>query len=316
MELVAVKNKKLAVCIGGPTGVGKTKLSIHLAQKYNIPILSADSRQIYKELNIGSGKPTASEMQGIPHYFISRYSVKAPISTGEFERQAISWLTEYFGEHDLIIICGGTGLYHKAICHGLDEFPEIEPGLRAKLQDELEKESLQRLLSELKAKDPEYYAEVDRGNPRRITRALEVIRSSGQKFSAFRKQSPKKRSFECIQLYLSDDRKELYQRINARVDKMLLEGLEKEARELFPLRHLPSLNTVGYKEFFAYFDGEIDYREAVRLIKRNSRRYAKRQLTWYRNHGWKEFAYDDWDEIENHLETAFKRKGIKSVPSD
>jgi len=308
--LVSVENKKLAVCIGGPTGVGKTKLSVFLAQKYNIPILSADSRQIYKELNIGSGKPSISEMQGVPHYFISSSSVYKPISTGKFETQAIAWLDSYFKDNQLIIICGGTGLYHRAICRGLDKFPKVIPGVREQLQKELEKKGLQFLLAELQEQDPEYYAEVDRQNPRRITRALEVIRSSHQKFSAFRKQKPKKRSFECLQIFLSDERKALYDRINSRVDQMLEDGLEEEARVLSAYRDLPSLRTVGYQEFFDYFDGTIDYEEAVRLIKRNSRRYAKRQLTWYRNQGWLEFDFNDWKFIEEWMEDQLKKRGM------
>ena len=313
---MSVDNNKLAVCIGGPTGVGKTKLSVYLAQKYNIPILSADSRQIYKELNVGSGKPTPEEMRGVPHYFLSTRSIHEPISTGEYEKNVVNWLEKYFDQNQLIIICGGTGLYHRAICRGLDDFPPVQAGVREKLQEELKKNGLEALLKELRQRDPEYYAAVDRQNPRRITRALEVIRSSNQKFSAFRKKEPKNRPFECLQLFLSEDREVLYNKINARVDQMLEDGLEEEAKALVDFRALPSLRTVGYQELFDYFIGSTDYAEALRLIKRNSRRYAKRQLTWYRNQGWLEFDSKDWNAIEGWIESQFKKRAIKTGQTD
>lgn len=296
------ENKKFIVNIGGPTGVGKTNLSINLAQKYNIPILSTDSRQVFKEMTIGTAKPSQDELNQVKHYFIDSHSIQDPMNAGIYESLAIDLLNNLFRSYTMVIACGGTGFYHEVICEGLDEFPDIPKSIKRELLEEYESKGLKPLLLELKAEDPESHANIDLENPRRVLRALEVIRSSNKAFSSFKNAPKKARSFECIKLYLTEDRQILYDRINERVDQMLADGLEAEARSLYQFKSLKALHTVGYQEFFKYFDGEISKDEAIRLIKRNSRRYAKRQLTWYRNHGWKAFHRKNFDEIVQYIE--------------
>ena len=275
--------KKQLIVIGGPTAVGKTGLAVRLARHYDCPILSADSRQFYREMNKGTAKPSAAELAAAEHYFIDNLSIEDAYSVGDYEREAIRILSEIFVEKDRAILVGGTGLYLRAVCEGLDEFPKIPEAINANLEKELKANGLPKLVHELEEKDPEYHSTADLSNPHRVMRALAVIRATGKTFSSFRTRKITPRPFDCVHIGLTDDREKLYDRINKRVDKMVENGLIEEARALYPQRHLKSLQTVGYQEYFKYFAGEISEAEATELVKRNSRRYAKRQMTWFRN---------------------------------
>jgi tRNA dimethylallyltransferase len=292
----AGKQKKYLVVVEGPTAVGKTDFSIRLAKALDTVILSADSRQLYKELTIGTAKPSAEELRQVPHYFIDMLPPTVPYDAGQYERDALSLLNSLYTKHTAVVLTGGSGLYVRALCQGFDAMPEVEEGIRNKLNQLYQEQGLAPLLAELQQADPDYFARVDRQNPQRVIRALEVCRASGKPYSSFRKQVQTKRPFETIKLALDRPRPELYARIDARMDAMLAEGLEEEARRLYPFRSLNALQTVGYQELFAYFEGAYDYEEAVRLLKRNTRRYAKRQLTWLRadeNVNW--FHPDDFE---------------------
>ncbi len=276
------------IVLSGPTASGKTRLAIQLAQHYRTVVVSADSRQFYREMSVGTAKPTAEEQAAAPHYFIGSHSVEAPYSVGQYETEALDLLSRLAEAYEVAILTGGSGLYLKAVCEGLDTFPEVPDAVRQAVEADWEQQGLPYLQAELRRSDPDYYAEVDLSNPHRLIRALSVIRSSRQPFSSFRQRASARRPFTPIYLQLQWPRAELYDRINRRAGLMLEQGLLEEARALFPQRHLSALQTVGYQELFAYFEGRIDLEEAIRLIKRNSRRYAKRQLTWFRRDGyWK-----------------------------
>lgn len=277
-------SKPLLISIVGPTAVGKTELSIRLAQWLKTEIISADSRQFYQEMSIGTAKPSATELSMAPHHFINSHSIKMLYSAGEFGRDAINKIGELHQKHSAVLAVGGSGLYLKAIWEGFDEMPEIQPGIRAQLNHDLEQGKLAELLEELKQSDPEYFNEVDQHNGQRIVRALEVIRSTGQPFSYFRKRVVNELPYDNLKIGLNLDRDVLFDRINRRMDQMLDEGLMEEARALYEFRNHNALKTVGYSEIYGFLDGEYDEEEAVRLLKRNSRRYAKRQLTWFRKY--------------------------------
>lgn len=274
------------ILIGGPTASGKTDLAIALAQHLNTVILSADSRQFYRELRIGNARPDAEELAAAPHYFIADRSVEAPLSAGAYAREALALLEDIYRRHDTAIVVGGSGLYLKALTEGLDEFPEVPAAVRAQLEALYQQKGLAALQRELAAADPTYYAEVDRANPARLLRALAVCRASGQPYSYFRTALPADRPFQPHYLTIDWPRDLLYERIDLRVERMLQQGLVEEARSLYPLRHLSPLQTVGYQELFAHFEGHYDLPTAIGLIQRNSRRYAKRQLTWLRRDGY------------------------------
>jgi tRNA dimethylallyltransferase len=274
--------KKLLVVIAGPTASGKTTTSIKLAKKYGSVILSADSRQFYRELNIGTAKPTPEEMQGIPHYFINSLSINDAYSVGDFELQAITLLDELFTRHDVVFVCGGTGLFIRALCNGLDEVPPADESTRKLLITTLHEKGIETLQKQLKELDPETYASIDQHNPQRLVRALEVCLATGKPFSSFKTGGRKKRNFVPLLLVLNPEREQLYAQINERVDQMIAAGLEEEARSVYPHKEANALQTVGYKEFFDYFDARISYAEAVEKIKQNTRNLAKRQLTWFR----------------------------------
>ncbi len=274
--------KKYLICIVGPTAVGKTSLSIQLAEFLGAEIISSDSRQFYEELNLGTAKPNDDELKMVSHHLINSLSIHDEYDVGKFEKEAIQIIENLHELNDFVVMVGGSGLFVDAVCNGLDTFPEVKAGMRDQLNLELEQNGLDALTDELKAKDPEYFEIVDSKNPQRVIRALEVIRSTGQKFSHFRKREKRERSFEVIKIGLEMDREVLYQRIDLRMDLMIEQGLFEEAKALLPFKHLNALQTVGYQEIFPYLEGEYDYEEAVRLLKRNSRRYAKRQLTWFR----------------------------------
>ncbi|RCR69891.1 tRNA (adenosine(37)-N6)-dimethylallyltransferase MiaA [Larkinella punicea] len=293
---------KLLIVIAGPTAVGKTSLCVRLAKVLQTDVVSADSRQLYQELNIGTAKPTAGEMQGVRHHFIDSHSIMSPVSAGQYEREALAVLDELFQKKDVVILSGGTGLYINAVCFGLDDVPQADPALRAELMNRFETEGLEPLQQQLRLLDPTYAETADLQNSQRVIRALEVSLSSGQPYSSFRKQevagpsSP--RPFQMVFIALDRPRAELYDRIDRRMDAMLASGLIEEVRSLLPYRHLTALQTVGYKEVFGYLDGAYDMAEMERLLKRNSRRYAKRQLTWFRNQGnYQWFGAEEEEEI-------------------
>jgi len=297
------------IVLSGPTASGKTSLAIRLAQHFQTAIVSADSRQFFREMNIGTAKPTAEELAQAPHYFIDSHSITEDYSVGQYEREALELLQTLFQTHDTVILTGGSGLYINALCQGMDQFPEVPEAIRQSVEDDLEKRGIDYLQEELRTADPQYYAEVDLNNPHRLIRALSVCRSSGRPYSSFRKSGAAARFFRPIYLQLHWPRAELYSRINHRVDLMLEAGLEEEARSLYPQKHMTALQTVGYQEFFDYFDGNISRGKAIELIKRNSRRYAKRQLTWFRRDGhWKRFRPGEWEEILQYLELSRKEQ--------
>lgn len=274
--------EKELILIFGPTAVGKTDYSIEMAKEYGSPVISCDSRQIFKEMKIGTAPPSEEQLRQVKHYFIFSHSVTDYYTAGKYELEALALLEELFKTHDHLVMCGGSGLYIDALCNGLDDFPEADQTLRAELMLRLQEEGIESLRMELKMLDPESYESIDLANHQRIVRALEVTLMTGRKFSSFKTQVRKQRPFRIRKIYLDREREELYDRINRRVDIMMADGLLAEAESLLCYRHMPALNTVGYKELFAYFDGNISLEEAVELIKRNSRRYAKRQQTWWR----------------------------------
>ncbi|MEZ0539192.1 tRNA (adenosine(37)-N6)-dimethylallyltransferase MiaA [Fibrella arboris] len=274
---------KTVIVIAGPTAVGKTNLCVRLAKTLNTVVVSADSRQLYKELTIGTAKPSAAELDTIPHYFIDSHSITAPISAGQYEREALSLFTDLFATHDRIILTGGTGLYINAVLKGLDDMPEGDPDLRSQLQVQFESEGITPLQERLLQLDPAYASLADLNNTQRVMRALEVCLTTGKPYSWFRQRTTVERPFNSTLIALQRPREELYDRIDQRIDTMLANGLVDEVRRLVPFRHTPALQTVGYKEVFPYLEGEYDYGTMVDLLKRNSRRYAKRQLTWFRH---------------------------------
>jgi tRNA dimethylallyltransferase len=274
--------KKLII-IAGPTAVGKTDLCVKLAQLLDTEVVSADSRQFYRELAIGTAKPTPEEMQGVTHHFVDSHSIHDYYSVGDYEKDCLAVLEEIFSRKDVVILTGGSGMFIKIVTDGIDEMPEADLALRTSLMNRLETEGLTPLASELASLDPIYFAEVDQQNPQRIVRALEVCLSTGQPFSSFRKNQKAERPFTSIRIGLERPREELYQRIDKRMDLMLAAGLEEEALRYIDYRDHYALKTVGYKEIYEHLDGDYDKEEMLRLLKRNSRRYAKRQLTWFRN---------------------------------
>ena len=270
------------IVIVGPTAVGKTALCVRLAKQLSTEIISADSRQLYKEMSIGTAKPTPEEMQGVKHHFIDNKSILEDYNVGAFEKDVLAQLDKIFQEHSCCILTGGSGLYIDAVCSGIDPMPKIDPSIRETLNNEYKKDGLSNLVRELKQVDSAYSEIVDLNNPQRVIRALEVSRATGKPYSLFRKKNIKRRPFNILKVGLERDREELYERIDARMDNMIKEGLFDEAKLLYPFKAHNALQTVGYSEIFDFMDGIHDREEAVRLLKRNSRRYAKRQMTWFR----------------------------------
>ncbi|AIP98828.1 tRNA (adenosine(37)-N6)-dimethylallyltransferase MiaA [Ornithobacterium rhinotracheale] len=275
-------NSKNLVVIVGPTAIGKTATAIALAKHFNTEIISSDSRQFFKEMCIGTAVPSPDELSQVKHHFIQQLNIHEDYSVGDFERDAIEFITEYFQKNDFLIMAGGSGLYEKAITQGLDDFPDIPPSVREQLNSDLNEKGLDFLQNELKNKDLAYFEKVDTQNPHRVIRALEVIRHTGKAYSGFLAKNQSKRNFNIIKIGLTLSREEIYDRINRRVDIMIENGLLEEAKNLYKFKNLNALNTVGYKELFHYFDGEISLDFAIEEIKKNTRRFAKRQLTWYR----------------------------------
>lgn len=298
---------KTLISVVGPTAIGKTKLAIDLALYYNTAIISADSRQFFKEMTIGTAVPSKEELSQATHYFIQHKSVLEPYTAGDFEREAMLKIEELFLKHEVLILVGGSGLYINAITKGLDNFPEIASEIRLQLNQQFEKEGITALQERLKIEDPTYYEKVDLQNPHRLIRALEICLGTGKPYSSFLTQEKVKRNFEVITVGMDADREIIYNRINQRVDMMLANGLLDEAKSLLQYKDLNALQTVGYKELFSYFEGSSTLEFAISEIKKNTRRFAKRQLTWFRKN--EETIWVDFDEncdniiekIENHI---------------
>ncbi len=274
-------SKKLIV-IAGPTAVGKTEVALRLAEHFKTEIISADSRQIYRELEVGTAKPSADELNRVPHHFINTHSIDQSYDAGAYGRDALTLIHSLFKTHDTLILCGGSGLYVKAVLEGFDDMPEIDAPIRKQILSEYEAKGLAWLQQRVNECDPDYYEQVDRNNPHRLIRALELFRGSGLKASQLRVQEKRSHDFRIIKIGLEVEREILYKRIETRMDVMIRNGLFEEAEHFFSKRELNALQTVGYKEIFDYLEGKYDRVEAIRLLKRNSRRYAKRQLTWFK----------------------------------
>ena len=294
--------KNILLILLGPTGVGKTDISIDLAVRFNCEIISADSRQFFKEMKIGTAVPDDLQLNAVKHHFIGFLSVQDYYSSSLFERDVLHLLPRLFARNRLVIMSGGSGMYIDAVCSGIDNIPDVDPVIREKFIKMFRDSGIDGLRSALKHSDPEYYAKVDLNNPKRIMRALEICETSGCPYSSFLKKQKKERDFTILKIGLERTRSDLYGRINSRVDDMVKKGLEKEAGNLLKFRNYNALNSVGYREFFDYFDGLVSWEKAVELIKRNSRRYAKRQITWWgkdKNIKW--FHPDQIQEIIDYI---------------
>jgi tRNA dimethylallyltransferase len=277
-----VKENKYLIVIAGPTAVGKTELCINLAKNFNTEIISSDSRQFFKETVLGTAKPTGIQLSQVPHHFINSHSIHDHYDVSLFEKEVLNLMHTFFKNHKMIIMTGGSGLYIDAVCNGFDEMPKIDSEIRQKIIKEYELKGLIFLQEQVMLLDPEYFTLVDQNNPQRLMRAIEVCRATGKPFSAYRKKKKVDRPFKVIKIGLERDRSELYHRIDLRMDLMIQQGLFDEATSLFPYKDLNALQTVGYSEIFGFLEGKYDKEEAIRLLKRNSRRYAKRQLTWFK----------------------------------
>lgn len=284
--------EKQLIVIEGPTASGKTSLAVELAKHFETIVLSSDSRQFYKEMSIGTAKPTLEEMDGIQHYFIDSHSLKEPLTAGKYEKEGLEILENEFKNHSTIVLVGGSGMFTNALCNGLDNIP-VFPEIQNKLRTELEKEGSDKLLKELEETDLDYFKLVDKKNNMRILRALEVIRGTGKTFSSFRQNSISKRPFTVKRFVINHERQTLYDRINLRVDQMIDNGLLQEVKSLEEFRNLAPLQTVGYSEVFDYFDGNYSLEECIDKIKQHTRNYAKRQLTWFKRNpdsNWIDFS--------------------------
>lgn len=303
---------KYLVVIGGPTASGKTDVAIRLAKYYQTEIVSADSRQFYREMKIGTAKPTEEELAGAPHHFINNLSIRYEYSVGDYEKDAMEKLIELFKEKDIVIMVGGSGLFIKAVCEGLDNFPEISDKIKEDLEEDYKRFGIGFLQNELRELDPDYYDEVDLHNPRRLLRALSVCRASGQPYSSFKTAEKAERPFEPIYVMLKWDREELYERINERVDKMMEMGLLEEAKSLHEYKEKNALQTVGYQELFEHFEGNATLEEAIEMIKQNTRRYAKRQTTWFkRNTQYSRFHPSEIKDIAEFIKVKMMQKGLQ-----
>lgn len=300
---------KYLIVLTGPTGIGKTSIGINIAKHFNTEIVSSDSRQIFKELTIGTAVPSKKEISTIKHHFIQTLSIKDDYNASKYENDALDIINSLFRKYNLVLLVGGSMMYIDAVCNGIDVMPDSDPEIRNSLKEKLEKEGLESLRFQLKKLDPEYYHNVDLKNPNRIIHALEISIMTGKPYSTFRSNQKKDRPFSIIKIGLNCDREVLHNRINSRVDQMITAGLEDEAQRFYKLKHLNSLNTVGYREFFSYFDKNITREKAIELIKRNSRRYARKQLTWFRRDkemNW--FDPEQTNEIINFITNRISEK--------
>ena len=308
-----MRGKKLIV-LTGPTAVGKTAVSLDIAKHFGIPVINADSRQIFKELRIGTARPTEAEMQQVKHYFVGTLSIEDYYSASLYEQQVLELLEKEFQSHDYALLSGGSMMYIDAVCDGIDDIPTIDDDTRALMKLRLKDEGLEALVEELKKLDPEYYEIVDRQNPRRVVHALEICVMTGKTYTSFRRKEERGkrkeislRPFKIVKIGLNREREEIYNRINARVDQMMSDGLLEEVKALYPKKELNALNTVGYKELFDYLDGRWPLEEAVERIKGNTRRYARKQLTWYKKDEqirW--FHPDDKQSIMNYISKDYE----------
>ena len=297
-----MSSAKTLIVITGPTAVGKTALCLDIAQHFGIPIINADSRQIYKELKIGTASPTSEQLQLVPHYFVGSLSLTDYYSASLFEQQVLEILSRQFRSHDFALMAGGSMMYIDAVCDGIDDIPTVDDQTRETLKQRLKEEGLEKLVEQLKELDPEYYEIVDRQTPRRVVHGLEICLMTGKTYTSFRKREKKQRPFRIVKIGLNRPREELYDRINQRVDQMMQQGLLEEAKALYPMRQMHALNTVGYKELFDYLDGRWPLEEAVERIKGNTRRYARKQLTWFkRDQQMRWFHPEDQESIMNYI---------------
>ena len=290
------------IVITGPTAVGKTQLTLELAQYYGIPVINADSRQIYKEMKIGTAAPTEEQMRQAHHYFVGSKSISDYYNASMYEQEVMKLLESLFANSPVQLLSGGSMMYIDAVCNGIDDIPTIREDIRTEMKRRYEEEGLEALCEDLKRLDPEHYESVDRQNYRRVIHALEICYQTGKTYTSFRKQTKKERPFRIIKIGLNRDRKELYNRINLRVDEMMAQGLLDEVRAMTPYREVNALNTVGYKELFDYMNGRWPLEEAVERIKGNTRRYARKQLTWYkRDENIRWFHPDQQQDILNYI---------------
>ncbi len=296
-------SKPLLIVITGPTASGKTELAISIAQHFNTEILSADSRQVYKEISIGTAKPTADELSQAKHHFINHISIHQNYDVGIYQQEALNVLGKIFQQKKVAVMVGGTGLYIKSVTEGLDEFPEIDAATRNFVRQNYQQKGIEWLQNELKSKDEIYFNHVDKNNPHRLTRALEVCLAAGKPFSSFLHQQKKELLFTVLKIAIAINREKLYERINLRVEKMMQLGLEEESRNVYPFKHLQALQTVGYKELFDYFDNKISKEKAIELIQQNTRNYAKRQLTWLKKDATIHWLQPNADEIIEFIKT-------------
>lgn len=298
--------KPLLICVVGPTAIGKTTLSIEIAKAFSTEIISADSRQFYKEMKIGTAVPSSEELDAVPHHFIQDKSIFEEYSVGDFEKEALQKLNELFKKHSVVVMVGGSGLYVDAVVNGLDSFPEVVSEIREQLNDELLSKGIESLQKELKEVDPAYFQKADIQNPHRVIRALEIYRSSGKPYTSFLKKAESNRPFETHYVGLTAKRELIYDRINQRVDLMIASGLIEEAASLTPHKALNALKTVGYRELFQYFEGKLTKEEAIAEIKKNTRRFAKRQGTWLRKN--EQISWFDYTTSSSEIIHAIKIK--------
>lgn len=299
--------KNILIVLLGPTGVGKTDVSIIIARHFRCEIISADSRQFYNEMKIGTAVPSEAQLAEIKHHFVRFLSVKDYYSSSLYERDVLRILPDIFRINNIVLMTGGSGMYIDSICEGIDDIPDVDHKIRGKYNHQYKKEGIEGLRLALKLLDPVYYKKVDLKNPKRIIRALEICETTGQPFSSFLTRQKRERDFEILKIGLERPREELYLRINQRVDNMVINGLEEEAKTLFNLRGLNALNSVGYNEFFDFFEGKIPKEKAVELIKRNTRRFAKRQMTWWgKDKSIRWFNPENTEEIIGYIESKLK----------
>lgn len=303
---MTTESQKLLVVIAGPTAVGKTSFAIEIAKRLGTEIISCDSRQFYKELSIGTAKPSEDELNSVTHHFIGNLSIHDNYNISTYENDVLTKLDELFEKKDIVVMVGGSGLYIDAVCYGIDDFPNVDGNLRSQLKLDLKEKGISHLISMLKELDPEYYDIVDKQNPNRIMRAIEVCLMTGKKYSEQRKSHLKNRPFKILKFALNRDRPELFERIGLRVDQMLNEGLINEVKSFETYKELNSLNTVGYKEIFKYLNAEFSLELAVEKIKTNTRRYAKRQLTWLKRDGQYEWIKtNDLEKVLHQINNYF-----------
>ncbi len=299
--------QKTLIAIVGPTAIGKTAMAIQVANHFKTEIISADSRQFYREMTIGTAKPSMEELAAAPHHFVDSHSIEQDYSAGDFERDVLALLEKLFQIHDVVVLVGGSGLFVKAVCEGLDNLPKPLPGVRDRLNNRFEAEGIEVLQTYLKEVDPEYFEEVDRSNSQRVIRALEVYESTGKPFSFYRQNTTAKRPFNVLTIALNTDREKLYDRINRRVDTMVTAGLIDEVKSLVNYKDKPALLTVGYAEVFDYLACTLTWDQAIDRIKQNSRRYAKRQITWFKKGGdavW--FEPQDIEQVLDYIQKKLK----------